>query len=146
MDEIHPSKKIILAPSKIPHAGRGVFASHSIHKGELIESCPVIVVSPNDVEHLKQTDLHNYYFSWGNKKETVAITLGFGSLYNHSYTPNAIYKKKEREHLVEFYALRDIGRDEEITTNYNGDPSDQSTLWMKDVPASMDASNASTSK
>ena len=134
MDDLHPSKKILLAPSKIPHAGRGVFASQAIHKGEIIETCPVIVVSPNDVEHLKQTDLHNYYFSWGAKKETVAITLGFGSLYNHSYTPNAQYKKKEQEHLVEFSALRDIQKGEEITTNYNGDPNDQSTLWMKDVP------------
>jgi SET domain-containing protein len=135
MDDLHPSKKIVLASSKIPHAGRGVFASQAIHKGEIIEVCPVIVVSPNDVVHLKQTDLHNYYFSWGIKKETVAITLGFGSLYNHSYTPNAQYKKKEQEHLVEFSALRNINIGEEITTNYNGDPSDQSTLWMKDVPA-----------
>ncbi len=33
--------------------------------------------------------LAKYFYMW-NKKE-MAISLGFGSLYNHSYTPNADY-------------------------------------------------------
>lgn len=135
MDELYPSKKIYIAPSKIPHAGRGVFALHAIHKGEVIEICPVIVVSATDVELLKRTELHNYYFSWGHKKETVAIALGFGSMYNHSYHPTALYKKHYEQHLIEFIALNTIEKDEEITTNYNGDPDDTSKLWMKEVPA-----------
>lgn len=135
MDELHPSKKIYLAASHIPHAGRGVFASQTIRKGEVIEVCPVIIVPPVDVSLLQQTELHNYYFSWGSKKETVAITLGYGSLYNHSYTPNAVYKKREREHVIAFIALETIQQNQEITVNYNGVPESKSLLWMKDVPS-----------
>jgi len=130
-----PSTKIFLAKSSIPNAGRGLFASVDIKNGEVIESCPVIEFPQKDLQFLKQTLMVNYYFLWGKHMDTVAVALGFGSLYNHSYDPNTTYIKHVEEELINFVALKDIKKGEEITVNYNhGNPYDKSPLWMKDVP------------
>ncbi len=133
MHPIHPSSKIYIAPSLIPHAGRGVFAQENINVNEIIETCPVKVLSHADYPLVKQTQLRNYYFMWG--PDTCAICFGYGSFYNHSYHPNATYHKKLEEHLIEFVAIRNIKMGEEITVNYNyGNPDDQSKLWIEDIP------------
>lgn len=134
MKVIDPSQKIYLSKSTLPSGGRGVFAAKDIVSGELIESCPVISVHKNDVGVLARTILVNYYFSWGKGWEELAICLGFGSLYNHSYTPNAKYVKHVELDTIDFIALYNIKKDEEITVNYNGDPDSKKPIWMKDVP------------
>jgi hypothetical protein len=102
--------------------GRGVFALVPIRKGEEIERVPVLVL-PDEaiVEGAEWDGLAGYCFHWG--KGTVALALGYGSLYNHSYRPNARYDDVGRRTKV-FTALRDIAAGEEITINYNGDPRD----------------------
>lgn len=130
------SSKIYLSKSSIPNAGRGVFAGVDIKAGEVIEVCPVLDIPIHEVKLLKQTLLINYYFLWGKGMETVAICLGFGSLYNHSYEPNATYMKHLEEETIHFNAIKDIQKDEEITVNYNhGNPNDKTPLWIKDIPA-----------
>jgi hypothetical protein len=69
----------------------------------------------------------DYCFAWG--RGTVALALGYGSLYNHSYKPNARYDDVWPQ-TKEFTALRDIAPGEEITVNYNGDPEDRSPVWF----------------
>jgi SET domain-containing protein len=105
--------------------GRGVFARRNIDKGKVIERVPVVLVP---VEHLiggmHSPVLARFFYLW-NKKE-VAISLGYGSLYNHSYTPNAHYEHGARS--ITYAALRDIAEGEEITINYNGDPEDKSPV------------------
>lgn len=130
-----PPSKVYVADSKIVDAGRGVFARENIAKGELIESCPIIFLSKKDYKLAKQTELLNYYFL--NKSEDrAAIALGFGSIYNHSYEPNATYKKRLEEGFVDFVAITDIKSDSEITVNYwYGDPSQKKKLWIKEIPA-----------
>jgi SET domain-containing protein len=135
MEAITPSSKIFLGKSTIPNAGRGVFALVAIPNGMVIEQCPVIELPQKQVTTLQHTILVNYNFAWGQHDETVAICLGFGSLYNHSYDPNATYIKHSEHEFINFVALRDIARGEEITVNYNhGNPYDKSPLWIKDVP------------
>ena len=57
-------------------------------------------------------------------------------MYNHSYSPNATYNKRVKEKLIDFVALKDIKKDEEITVNYNfGNPDDKSPLWIKLIQA-----------
>lgn len=131
------SGKIYLADSKIASAGRGVFAGVDIKIGELIERCPVILLNEDQTPLIRDTELVNYYFMWGNDNHyhKAAICLGFGSLYNHSYNPNATYKKRITEQFVDFVAVKDIVKDQEITVNYNhGDPDDKRTLWIKSIP------------
>jgi SET domain-containing protein len=112
--------------------GRGIFAARDIKRGERFEISPVIIFSKVEWEkHLKETALYNYVFYWGDESEYIAIALGYGSLFNHSYSPNAIFFNNNIENSIDFYALRDIKAGEEITVNYNGDPEDQSPLWFE---------------
>src|SRR5690242_8740348 len=68
--------------------GRGIFATRNIKKGEYIEIAPVIVIPYAEWKPMRGSILSNYIFRWDEDK---AIALGYGSLYNHSYTPNARY-------------------------------------------------------
>jgi SET domain-containing protein len=136
MLSLTPSSKIYLDKSHIPNAGRGVFALVEIKKDEVIESCPVIEIPQKQIQNVQKSVLINYNFAWGNPEDRIAICLGFGSLYNHSYEPNATYIKHVEDGLINFVAIRDIKKGEEVTVNYNhGNPYDKSTLWMKDVPS-----------
>lgn len=134
MNKLFTSNKIYISRSKIKNAGFAVFAVQNIRKGELIERCPIILVPKKDVSNLRESILVNYYFYF-NGKRNLAIALGFGSIYNHSYEPNATYIKKSKEKVIEFVAIKDIKENEEITANYNfGNPDDKSPLWIKDIP------------
>lgn len=133
-----PSSKIYIAESKIKNAGRGIFALESIKKDELIERCPVVLIKEHEVPDLRKTELHNYYFMWGTDEthHKAAICLGFGSIYNHSYSPNATYHKLFNENQIEFVAIKDINKNQEITVSYNhGNPEDKRKLWIGSIPA-----------
>lgn len=108
--------------------GRGIFSTRSIKKGELIEEAPVIIIPKTEWDLMRESILLNYVFRWGKNK---AIALGYGSLYNHSYTPNARYITNIENKSIDFYAREAIQKGEEITVNYNGDPEDQSSLWFE---------------
>ena len=69
--------------------GRGVFTENYIEAGTIIEIAPVLVFSLNDTLLIKQTSLYDYYFMWSEIEEIAAIALVYGSIYNHSYSPNA---------------------------------------------------------
>lgn len=132
MNKLAPSEKVYIKQSKIPNAGRGVFARQDIKKGEVIENCPVILVSKYDASYLNKSILVTYFFYFGKNKEKLVVALGFGSIYNHSYVPNATYKIKLREKIIEFSAIDNIKKDDEITVNYNfGNPKDKSPLWFE---------------
>jgi SET domain-containing protein len=108
--------------------GRGVFARRAIAKGELIERVPMLVLPVEEFrEGLGKTSLANYCFNW--KEGTVALALGYGSLYNHSYSPNARYEDVWPQ-IKEFTAIRDIEAGEEITVNYTGKPRSRSAVWF----------------
>jgi SET domain-containing protein len=133
MKKIEPSEKNYISNSIIPNSGRGIFASKFLKKGETIEISPVILLKGEGVK-LRKSKLYNYYFLW-DKQPDAALALGFGSIYNHSYNPNATYKKHLKDEVVEFIAIKNIKKDEEITINYNyGDPDDKSTLWIQGIP------------
>ena len=108
--------------------GRGIFAVRDIKDGEFIEEAPVIVIPKMEWEKMWDCVFHNYIFRWEDDK---AIALGYGSLYNHSFTPNASYFTNIENQSIDFYAIKDINKGEEILVNYNGDPEDQSPLWFE---------------
>lgn len=99
-----------------PGKGRGVFASVDFKEGAIIKVCPVIPLSEEDFKKLKGTTLENYPFSWNG--EGTCIVLGYGSLYNHSDTPNIAWVDWV-DNVKIFYALRDIKKGEELFFNYN---------------------------
>ncbi|WP_292391722.1 SET domain-containing protein [Methanosarcina sp. UBA5] len=110
--------------------GRGVFAQRNFRKGEVIEICPVIVLPAEEIDSLELTQLYNYYFAWSSDSKDAAIALGYGSLYNHSYNPNARYYKDFKNGLLKYICIRDIQENEEITINYNCDPEDKTPVWF----------------
>ena len=122
------SLKIYIEESHL--SGKGVFASVNIKSGEIIEIAPVILMPEEEISDLAKTKLLNYFFAWGEKLEKAAIALGFGSLYNHSYAPNAKFVENYDLETITYSAIKDIKEGEEILINYNGDPEDKSKLWF----------------
>ena len=110
--------------------GRGVFTAKNIPAGALIEISPVIVMPGEERKQLDQTKLHDYYFIWGEKDKKAAIILGYGSIYNHSFQPNAQYRPDYHNKTLDFFALNDIAAGTEITVNYNGDPEVRREMWF----------------
>ncbi|OGM08525.1 hypothetical protein A2Z67_02225 [Candidatus Woesebacteria bacterium RBG_13_36_22] len=134
MKKIFTSDKVYISKSGILNAGRGVYARRDIKKGEIIERCPIIDVPRGDMSNLKESILVTYFFYYGKNKKRLAIVLGFGSIYNHSYKPNATYKIKQKDMIVDFIALHNIKKDDEITFNYShcGNLKDQKRpLWFE---------------
>lgn len=131
-----PASKIGIGLSDIPGAGRGVFATARISAGELIEQCPVVVLTDKkDRGRLRKTGLVNYYFLWGDTERRAAICLGWGAVYNHSFTPNARFEKVIEDCHMDFIALRAIEPGEEILVNYNGDPANTAPVHIPGIPA-----------
>ena len=113
-----------------PLGGRGVFTLNEIPNKSLIEICPAIVLPEEDLPKIHETRLHDYYFLWGEKQDQCAIALGYGSLYNHSYHPNARYLLDYERNTIDIYSIQEIEEGEEITINYNGTPDDLSPVWF----------------
>ena len=131
MKKLLSSDKMYVMKSKISGAGRGVFARKDIKKDETVEVCPIIKVPKYDMANLNDSTLVTYFFYFGKSHEQLLIALGFGSIYNHSYKPNAKYKIKNKENLIEFIALADIKKDEEITYDYSTVVGSHSTWTME---------------
>ena len=111
--------------------GRGIFSTRRYSAGDAIETCQLIILDKNDRLKIDDTKLYDYYFSWGSSDDQAAIALGNGSLYNHSYRPNAKYIKKYDLNEIHFIAIQNINVGDEILVNYNGDPADKSPLWFE---------------
>ncbi|MCB0707469.1 MAG: SET domain-containing protein-lysine N-methyltransferase [Saprospiraceae bacterium] len=125
--QIHPG--LYIASSDL--GDRGVFSATIIPEGAPLEICPVLVLPGTDQAKLDQTLLHDYYFIWGADDSQCALVLGYGSLYNHSYQPNAEYRPDFEGNTLDFYALREIQPGEEITVNYSGDPDGFRKMWFE---------------
>jgi SET domain-containing protein len=118
----------LVCVKKCPGKGRGVFARKSIKKGDTIEHVPLLFVPAETmVNGLDNDYMRRYYYCWTSKR--VAVALGYGSLYNHSYQSNAEYK--HGSDTIKYVAIRNIAAGEEITINYNGDPKDKSPVGFK---------------
>lgn len=110
--------------------GRGMFAVRKYLKGELIERAPVVAIDEKKWPSAAKTILSDYGFDWGEKDEHAAIAMGYISIYNHSYSPNAQLEQMLDELMMEIIAIKDIEAGEEITINYNGEPESQDPLWF----------------
>lgn len=106
--------------------GLGVFARQAIPQHTVIERVPLLLFPTKFLWHPDQTSpLANYVYAWDD--ETVGLALGFGSLYNHSYAPNARYEDWGKNYK-QFIAIDDIAAGVEITINYNGSSEDSSPV------------------
>lgn len=112
--------------------GRGVFAARRFEPGETIELCPAIALPETDARTLDATRLHDYYFGWGEDGQQAAIVLGYGSLYNHSFTPNAEHRKNFAAGTMLIVAVRSIVAGEEIFIRYEtGKGANPPAVWFE---------------
>lgn len=120
--------EVKISPISDGEFNRGLFATCDIKKGTLLHEAPVISYPNAEHEHIEKTALADYAFEYGINHS--AILLGYGMLFNHSYTPNATYEINFDNHTFDFYAFTDIKKGEEVLINYNGDEDDQELLWF----------------
>ncbi len=125
---------IIFAPSVVikntEHKGRGVFAAKNFKKGEIIETSPVVYLSPKERTHSEHTIFAYYLYPWTSTRCGVMV-LGYGSIYNHSFTPNATWEQDFQAKTMIYRATSNIKKDEEILVNYNGETETQAPIdWF----------------
>ena len=114
--------------------GRGVIAKKKIKKDTLVELANVILLPNEEYELLCETKLYDYIFEWEdpNKPELQnAIAFSVCQFFNHSYTPNLKYTYDYKNSNIEYLAIKDILKGEELTVNYNGKVKDNTPLWFE---------------
>ena len=115
--------KTKLGLSKIPNAGIGLFADEFISKGTMItdvQSKFSIVFTDEEIENMPETG-RNFLTWYGYRPNTedyieagkMRVSLDNDRFMNHSEQPNCY------ENGIGTFALEDIQKGEEITTNYN---------------------------
>ncbi len=102
--------------------------SKILKKERLFTKLLLSLILIKEHDFIEKTTLADYAFEYGVNH--TAILLGYGMLFNHSYTPNATYEINFDNHTFDFYAYTDIQAGEEILINYNGDEDDQELLWF----------------
>lgn len=117
---------------KAAKKGLGVFALKDFKAGEIIEICPVLIFDTKGRKSLEKTQLSHYIYPWRSTRG-AALVLGYGSIYNHSFSPNADWKQNFRTQSMVFRAVRSIKKGEEILVNYNGEPDEQTPIDWFDV-------------
>lgn len=122
--------KLDIEIKKVPGKGRAVFATRDFKLGEIIESCPALVLTPTERKHCEKTLLNHYIYPWKSLK-SAAMVLGYGSIINHSFTPNTDWKQNFKTDCMVYTAIKSIKKGEEITVNYNGEPDDDTPIdWF----------------
>ncbi|MEL6124303.1 MAG: SET domain-containing protein-lysine N-methyltransferase [Bacteroidota bacterium] len=110
--------------------GRGVYTGIDISRGDIIERCPIIKIPTGQLRHINPTILYEYYFLWQEEGVEACIALGYGSLYNHSPTPNAeIILDHTDDHIV-IQAIQNISPTTEIRIDYTGATKGEIELWF----------------
>jgi len=113
------------------HKGRGVFTSQDLANGDLIEICPIIKIQSGNLKAIDQTNFYNYYFLWEQEDYEACIALGYGSIYNHSDTPNATVIMDYSDDTIRIEACRTIRSGDEILIDYTGGTKGEVQLWFE---------------
>jgi SET domain-containing protein len=115
--------------------GRGAFAKKDIRKGTVIDIANVVPLPNKDYKKICKTILYHFCYIWEDpihKPEFEnAITLSISQFLNHSFKPNVKYLYDYDEKSIEFSAVRNIKKGEELTVNYNGLVKDQTPVWFE---------------
>ena len=111
MKEIFVSPKIRVKPSDIH--GMGVFAVEPINKGEIVEVSHCVDVPYK--QHNRKSVMGKCFYD-SNKAHSLWMVLGFGMIYNHSFSPNVEFRKGENK--MEYSTNKDVESGEELFVLY----------------------------
>lgn len=96
--------------------GYGVFICEDIEKGSIVETCYCLKTYNSHINPTTDYLFENVIDS--NPNESV-LALGYGSIYNHNDDPNVAWRKPfQGKPFIQFYALKDIKKGEELFINY----------------------------
>jgi len=92
--------------------GRGVFSNRKYEIGDTIELAPYI----EDITSNYKGVIRDYIFKKSSNSDKSVVAFGYGSMYNHSDTPNASWKVNDD--YVKISCIKPINKDEEIFLSY----------------------------
>ena len=116
--------------------GRGVFSSVDLPASTILDTSPVLPLSPADnTAHIAKTELFHYTYNWpaapganstpeARPSEPLtakpqALILGLGSMFNHSTLRQNVGWTRDVDRLVIVYrTLRDVPAGEELCISY----------------------------
>ncbi len=104
-----------------PLHGRGLYATAPFESGALIARYPLLILSHEDTEILKETRLYHYVFYIDETSEgrmRAAIAFGMISMCNHSTDANAAFTVDAEHSVVTLETRRAIAEGEEILIDY----------------------------
>ncbi|MGO4538900.1 SET domain-containing protein [Paenibacillus sp. 2TAB19] len=116
---------------------RGVFATVDIPQGVVFHQAPALPYPNEEHVHLEKTIFADYAFEFGENHS--ALLLGYGMLFNHSYTPNTHYDLNFDNLTVDFYAFTEVKAGDELLINYNGEVDNEDPLWFYEEQAAKEA-------
>ncbi len=125
MIELIPPLKVQVKISE--GRGFGCFAIEKIEKEEVFEECYCLPITSGGFSDYSFTFVKLNPITFDNQRLNESVlAMGFGSIYNHSNTPNSdwrIHKKysEQGKRILQFFALRDIDKGEEIFIYYGGE-------------------------
>jgi len=124
-------KKLEVRDSSIH--GYGVFATDDIKKDEIIEDCYIIKIplKKGFLPHL----FMDYKFKWKTESGDIeqVLPLGYGCIYNHSDNYNATWRQILDKKIIQFYAVRDIKKGEEVLHWYGNKKYWETKLKIKNI-------------
>ena len=94
--------------------GFGVFTNQIIPKFSSVELCYSLKLYNTTIGH----PAFDYMF-YNDSNKNYYLPLGYGSIYNHSDTPNLNWELISEEHkIMHFFSIIDIEIGQELTHNY----------------------------
>lgn len=135
--------RFYVAESRLPGAGRGLFAAVEIKEGEVIEVKGVMVEkgSPADI-CTSYADAFKFASDYEGEYTHHIIPMGYAGLVNHADEPES--QNVEIRHLegeggatCVYYFLKGVKKGEEILGNY-GEGWRRLTDWSREVNESSD--------
>lgn len=107
---------------KTPTMGLGCFSIEKIPEKTIIESCPVILVHRDTFLNLNLYNgavhkLSEYPFNW-RADGMVAFALGYGGIYNHSVSPNVVWRPDHNNQSIQFTSIKEIEPGQELFIRY----------------------------
>ena len=109
--------------------GRGVFASKNYKKGDVVSTCPVILVPKSEIT--KNNLLYLYVYSWNTRY--YALSLGLGSLFNHRTQSNIDFNKDKNSDSLIFTAKKEIKKGDQLFINYGYNPINATNRYLKNI-------------
>ena len=111
--------------------GRGLFATKNLSVGVLIHEAPCLLISRDSYDdHARFTVMEHYLFNCADGDKLLA--LGYGSLFNHSDSPNVDYRLDKASLTIRYFAARSIAAGEEMCIYYGNN------LWFQEKNAAGD--------